>query len=565
MLDLKTQLGEYLDHVVQRVDLEDLLEQRADTEPVRPIVPRKAPFQVPGWSYAAAAAVIVLLLIGGAAWLTRPSDAPPADVPPTTAGVAPTTVEVTPTTQAPITTDTTAVTATTLAAAPVVPPGEGPKFSFAEAVLPSDGDLGGSGEWFDGSLFVLSDDAARLFRSSDGFTWESVPGFPSSGESQDSMLQADDDRLVNVVIGGPIRINISANGEDWLSSTIDVPILGESNGAGEFSFRDLSNSTNSVLAVGPRGIVVAASMTLLVDGERFVNTLVGADEGVHVEFLDIDLDRGVMTVQDRDESSGEVSETREIDLNSTGFGRDYADILKAMTADPDWEADVDGIASMFAQGGSATAVVNYAWFSSDGASWQRLPITGPLDGDQFASVLATPSGFVATTGSGVVWESTNGTTWIEADSSRGKPPQSLVVEAEFPRFLVEWQGAVVEHIAIVSSEHSSEVWTLTDPPNRLFAAIPTTGMGLEISDLGLIGLRHHSFTEGPRGSTGAIEVLLSVDGTSWNRWEPSEFGQNPGRTETSIVGVGDDFVVIQVRQWDANENASQSLWVGTIP
>lgn len=33
-----------------------------------------------------------------------------------------------------------------------------------------------------------------------------------------------------------------------------------------------------------------------------------------------------------------------------------------------------------------------------------------------------------------------------------------------------------------------------------------------------------------------------------------------------IVGVGDDFVVIHVREWDgSSEDWSDRLWVGTIP
>jgi len=353
---------------------------------------------------------------------------------------------------------------------------------------------------------------------------------------------------------GPIGVNISTNGDDWLSSTIDVPIFGESNGAGEFRWADPSNMSHSVLAVGPQGIVVAASMTLQVDGERFANSLVGADEGIHVEIIDLDLERSVMILAYLDEENDmeQIGDLREIDLNSTGFGRDYAEILKAMAADPDWEPAVDRVVSMFPDNGYATAVVHYAWFSSDGTSWQRLPTTtGPLDRGQFASVLATPAGFVATAGDGV-WESSNGTEWIETSGG----------QIHFEPDLVAWQGAVVKHTTQAATRgDDSEVWTLTDPPNRMFADIPTKGMRLEISDVGLIGTPTHGWEE-----PGEMEVLLSIDGTSWNRWEPSEFGQNAGWAEAWIVGVGDDFVVIQVREWDAaNENTSYGLWVGTIP
>lgn len=88
MLDLKTQIGDYLDHVVQRVGMEEVLEQRTGTGPVRPIHPRRPRFRTSGWPYAVAAAVLVLLLIGGAALLSRASETRPADSPtPTTEAI----------------------------------------------------------------------------------------------------------------------------------------------------------------------------------------------------------------------------------------------------------------------------------------------------------------------------------------------------------------------------------------------------------------------------------------------------------------------------------------------
>lgn len=570
MLDLGTQLRDYLDATAPAVELEDIVAAPIGDANVRPIRARSTARPVQAWMSAAAAAIVILLLVGGMAWLLG-SDEPeePATTVPTT--VTPTTVA--PTTVAP----TTLTPTTTVAAAPVVPPGEGPKFSFIEAVPPSDGDLGGSGEWFDGSLFVLSDNPARLFRSSDGFTWASVPGFPgSSGDVQDNMLQADDDRLVNVVIpesGGPIRINVSTNGEDWLSSAIDVPMLGESNGVGEFRFADESGASRSVLAVGPQGIVVATSMTLVVDAERSANSLLGADEGVHVELLDIDLDRGVMTVQHIDERSGErISEVREIDLNSTGFGRDFTDILKAMAADPDWAPAVDGIVSTFTSGfsrGYATAVVNYAWFSTDGVTWQRVE-EGPFDGTGksigFSAIVATSDGFVATASRTVwepaksVWESTIGTVWTEAtDLIAGQGTGGE--EGRYVSSLDRWNGELVE---LATGGWDTEVWTLTDPSQRLFSDIPTHDMTLVLSELGLIGATNPSDFRGP----GTIEVFLSVDGTSWSRWEPSEFG--PGEARARIVGVGDDFVVIQIDHDETPSDGSvnpesYSFWVGTLP
>jgi hypothetical protein len=512
----------------------------------------------------ASAFAAVLILVGGFAWLSRTTVGTSADEPIPPATIA----QVTTTTGAAITTDTVAAPTTTVVAVPILPPGEGPKFSFVQAVLPTEGEPIGGGEWFDGSLFVpWITDAYSLLRSTDGLTWASVPGFTGSGSWGDNMLQADEDRLVNVAVpaeDGSIRIDVSSNGDDWFSSTIDVPILAASNSAGEFHFADVSNGRHSVLAVGPQGIVVAASITLVVDGERFANTLVDAGEGIHVEIIDLDLDRSVMVVAYLDEENDmeQIGDLREIDLNRTSFGRDFTQILEAMAADPDWEPSIDSIVATFtgaASSGYATAVVHYAWFSSDGASWQRIPTPEPRNGGQFASVLATPTGFVATARSGVVLESANGTAWTEAES-RGNWHGSTESN------LVEWQGEVVEH----TTTADEAVWTLTDPPDRVFSDIPTSGMRLGIGDLGLIGTPWHNYTKGP-GVTEEVELLLSVDGTSWNRWQPTEFGKNPGWANVSIIGMGDDFVVIQMYTWDAStengccENRSHSLWVGTIP
>jgi len=51
------------------------------------------------------------------------------------------------------------------------------------------------------------------------------------------------------------------------------------------------------------------------------------------------------------------------------------------------------------------------------------------------------------------------------------------------------------------------------------------------------------------------EVLYSVDGSAWSRWSPQEFGPEPGNLY--MMGIGDDFVVVQLMQ-----GADHSLWVG---
>jgi hypothetical protein len=90
--------------------------------------------------------------------------------------------------------------------------------------------------------------------------------------------------------------------------------------------------------------------------------------------------------------------------------------------------------------------------------------------------------------------------------------------------------------------------------------VPTRGLALDISDFGLIGT--------PLGGSDATDILFSVDGTSWNRWEPTEFDldYSDGSLGFWVVGAGDDFVVVQHQWWDgSSESPSYSLWVGMVP
>jgi hypothetical protein len=62
MSDLKTQLGDYFENVVERLDVEDIFEQQVDGSRVQPVQPRTPPRRFPGWVYGVAAAVAILLV-----------------------------------------------------------------------------------------------------------------------------------------------------------------------------------------------------------------------------------------------------------------------------------------------------------------------------------------------------------------------------------------------------------------------------------------------------------------------------------------------------------------------
>jgi hypothetical protein len=291
-----------------------------------------------------------------------------------------------------------------------------------------------------------------------------------------------------------------------------------------------------------------------------------------------------MIVQFLDENNDmeQIGDLREIDISKS-----FSNLLDAMAADPDWEPHLDGFLAQLTNEsttGFASVSVGYAWFSSDGLTWQRIDSTGPLDGGEFAGIAAIPDGFVATASStykpgslpgelryltesfesSVVWQSADGITWTEATgltSGHGFDTSRLV----------DWQGELVEHVGIGtvrSIKDDTKVWTLTDSPHNVFSDMPTGGMRLNISEFGLIGTPSYGWW-GPD----ATELLFSVDGTNWNRWEPTEFDFGGPRESSEkrsgdvwIVGVGSDFVVVQLRKWDeSSASASYSLWVGRLP
>lgn len=72
-------------------------------------------------------------------------------------------------------------------------------------------------------------------------------------------------------------------------------------------------------------------------------------------------------------------------------------------------------------------------------------------------------------------------------------------------------------------------------------------------DFGLVGL-----VPDMGGGAAPDEILFSADGTTWNRWNPTEFDPRAGRLH--MVGVADDFVVLQQGGAD-----TAFLWIGTLP
>jgi hypothetical protein len=62
MPDLKTQMGDYFEHVVERVTVEDILQERVDARLTQPVRGRTVARGMPGWLYGLTAAVVILFL-----------------------------------------------------------------------------------------------------------------------------------------------------------------------------------------------------------------------------------------------------------------------------------------------------------------------------------------------------------------------------------------------------------------------------------------------------------------------------------------------------------------------
>jgi len=523
----------YLDEIQGEIDLIDV------GPPVRPIDGFAREHREPHkWLVAVAAAASILILIGGVAWLTPRGGLSPAAEPTTAAAV-------TPTTEAASTTDTVAATITTLAAVPVVPPGEGPKLEFVRVERPNNERLfpgSTSSVWYQGALYVAAwDDGYVLYRTVDGFTWELLPGFPAGDMRH---LETDGVRLVTAASAVPpagsgncagrdgfFEVSTSTNGVDWTSSKIQLPVPEEPNVAGCFQ-ADVGQ-----IAAGPQGIIVTGGIDLVV-GPGFGSNLYDPDDGIHVDTT-VDLDRGVIIAEFFNEPDMEpTGEIVEISLDDAGF----TELFSYMEAEPGWEPLVEPLLQSLSTGPEGSVSRNLAWYSPDGKTWQSLDAAGPLQAGGEAGIsdiVATQDGFIAAS-HGRLWESTDGTTWTEGAALLRATNGSLDV----------WAGMPI-------SVSGYGVRTIEDAPQEL---IPGTAMDmtdmdtlLKVGDFGLVGI-----VPLPR------QILFSEDGTTWNRWNPTEIDPAPEAGHLTIVGIADDFIVLQQdRYLEDVENAV--LWVGTLP
>ncbi len=148
-----------------------------------------------------------------------------------------------------------------------------------------------------------------------------------------------------------------------------------------------------------------------------------------------------------------------------------------------------------------------------------------------------------------MWETTDGTTWTEGALLPARPWW-------FTKPFDVWAGTPI-------SVSDQGVWTIEDAPQELIPATGVIDMDYWVGDFGLVGLVTFIGWElaaalGIPEQAVADEILFSEDGATWNRWNPTEIDPEAGNLY--MVGIGDDFIVLQQGSSDASV-----LWIGMLP
>ncbi len=302
------------------------------------------------------------------------------------------------------------------------------------------------------------------------------------------------------------------------------------------------------MVAGPQGIMITALIQGAIVPERIFEAEFGLSIGGNVDdgFMEAETDDG---------------KVYEIDLEAAGYLDDIESWLSVASDDPNVAERAFSGDWGFGKG--------YGWFSPDGQTWSQLDTSGPLDGGEIAAVVATPSGFVATSTSfGIprptglaemfLWETTDGTTWIQKSSLSDSHLltddriNGEIVPVSDPYGLGVWDERLV-------AATRGGVWTIEDTPQELIGSDGMSGFDvIQIGELGLVGRRSENYGCIDEEEGGGAEILFSANGTTWNRWTPPEFG--PEFWEFRVVGIGDDFVVLR----GLTQNGD-GYWVGRLP
>ncbi len=356
----------------------------------------------------------------------------------------------------------------------------------------------------------------RIYSSVEGKTWTEVE--LDGGSVPDLVGQGMVDAVwagqlvASEASGANVRVEIAGIDGSLRTATLSPRVDGDAT--------TMVGVHGARATIGPRGVVVAARLSVLDFGPLIVEVL-GIDAGL-VESIHLDDDG--------------VSETLVVQL-PTGSER-----IRLLD---------HGIVDSHDLAMAPTGPIG--WHTTDGTSWRLIPTVGPFTpGDHTeVSVTATTAGFVAVDTMGQGWFSTDGTSWPEIDGQTDPLGGSDVIA---------WSGQALTLGRITGlqtiSDHGLASLPLTDADawstfNRSFGA-------------GEAGIAYLVDID-PDAAT--FDIVYSPDGISWQRQALPEgigdlyccfldvYGVVVGREQVAALADGDDGLELWLATPTTQENS----------
>jgi hypothetical protein len=528
--DLKTQLADYFGHVVQHVDVEDVLEERLGAGPVRPLQPRAIP-RSRWWLPVAAGFTGALIVIGALALLLRGDGTTVTDEPATT---QPSPVE-------PMQLGTLTWTR--------VPHDE---VIFGDSAMKSIVVFGESviavGE---------SSEGAVVWRSADGLTWTRVPHDEAVFGLRRFVPPGQNAEMTDVVtyVGGLIAVGgagfgpavwTSPDGVTWSPSwPSDAP-----GGAGD---PRIDGRIEAITEGGPGLVAVGPGVTTSSDGINWTR-----EAGGFGYLLDVYaggpglIAAGVNAVEGLGGTAIYTSTDGDtwsrVPGDETIFGPEWVNIHDVTAGGPGFVAVGGG---PLEPGDEPWAA--WVWTSSDGLTWTRVPYYNEVFGDSsMHSVIATGDGLIAVGDSAAdaaAWTSQDGISWTRVPHD----------ETVFGRSSIQDVVAFGDRLVAVGQtpDGAASVWVASPPGSATAAALDSSATSQPLVTgenvnpwqktevrapwaIGVPGVGIVDVTSLPDGGFALAagrggSILWSRDGVAWEEADPDGLV-----SPVALVGWPDD-------------------------
>jgi len=553
MLDLSTQLRDYLDETAPPVELEEIFTKPVGEEPVRPIERRQPKRLLPRWAFGAAAAVVILLLVGGVVWLSRsdpelgPAEQPTVSTPrPTT----PSTVA--PDSEDPLVDQTPDLVSSlgTLTWTKV----EGTRESLPSWWLKADAASGFvSFERADSSR--PGQEQPLVWRSEDAVTWtsEQVPelaGYSSVMFEIPSWTDTSEEIDWALAFSGETSTLFQAR-DSWVPVDLPEPPLPPLSGVVWTIGPEMLTESDGV-------IVVPASGFARIPWENYY----GTRENFGFEapnWPEWDESSQVMQFFD---SSGTM--LAELTVGVVGGSLVFTDIGTG-----DVVHEVGGLAEylpdlIFQDNGDVDlSVLNVTgmWVSTEGGAfeYQEAPWSGPRYKPDM--VLPLPAGGFAAyvvlesegcVGGVEVWTSEEGVTWVD----HGTPAFLENVTCAGDVFVWPWTAGLR---AEVLANSGFQAWESIDGLTWTREAVLPPVTRVYETTFGYVAVSMSDYpTIDPNGPF--FKFWISHDGVTWEPVEGPPGKHDPDGGGNAIAGGAGDVIYLSV----AEESGSRFMWIGRI-